>query len=123
MHQLVKGIGNDIIEVERIQGSIDRFGVSFLNKIFTKNEIRYCQSFTDSARHFAGRFAGKEAVAKALKCGISKDLGWLDIEILSEKGPPECLLSSSACKTFNNPNIFVSISHCRSYATAFCIVL
>jgi holo-[acyl-carrier protein] synthase len=115
-------LGNDIIEVDRIANSIRRFGDTFLKRLFTSQEISYCQKFTDSERHFAGRFAAKEAISKALGCGIGAKLGWLDIEIISDEGPPQVTLSEKAATTFSSPSITLSISHCRSHATAVAIV-
>jgi len=120
---MLTGLGNDIIEVERIAGSISRFGDTFLKRLFTPSEIDYCRQFVDADRHFAGRFAAKEAISKALGCGIGKQLGWLDIEICSKKGPPTVMLSESATQHFGTPVIQLSISHCRSHATAVAIVL
>lgn len=120
---MITGIGNDIIAVERIAKSIRRFGNTFLERIFTPKEIEYCQKFSDSERHFAGRFAAKEAVSKALGCGIGKSLEWLDMEILpTEKGSPSLTLSINAQNVFDNPTILISISHCQSHATAMAVV-
>lgn len=69
--------------------------------------------------HFAGRFAAKEAIAKALGTGFGAEVAWHDIEILgNELGKPEVYLSEAAKKRFKNPRILVSISHSTSHATA-----
>lgn len=118
-----KGLGNDIIEIGRIQRSIERHGDRFLQRIFTPNEIAYCKKHSLSYRHFAGRFAAKEAIAKALGSGIGKELSWLDIEILNDiKGKPLVQLSEKKTKHFNAHLILLSISHCKTFATAVAIV-
>lgn len=114
-----QGLGNDIIEIDRIRQSIERHGQHFLNRIFTPREQDYCYKFKDPVPNFAGRFAAKEAIAKALGTGFGSDLSWHDIEILGdENGKPIVHLSVGAMKRFNNPHILVSISHSASHATA-----
>lgn len=119
----ILGLGTDIIEIDRIQESIDNHGQTFLNKLFSKNEQEYCHKFKkESAARFAARFAAKEALAKALGCGFGKDFGFLDCEILNhENGKPHIILSEKAIKLFNNPNLHLSMSHCKTFATAVVI--
>lgn len=120
----IVGIGTDIIEIDRIRKSLNEHGKKFCDKIFTKNEYDYCLLYKDAAPHFAARFAGKEAVAKALGTGFGKKLSWQDIEILNNKeGSPQVLLSLKAQKTFNSPILLLTLSHCKAYATAFAIHL
>lgn len=118
----MKGIGTDIIEIDRIRKSIDSYGDHFLNKLFTEKEIAYCNSKKDPAIHFAARFCAKEAVVKALGTGFGKYIAWKDIEIEKDPlGKPSILLSSKVASSFKNPILFLSISHCKQYATAACI--
>lgn len=112
-----QGIGTDIIEVERIRQSIERHGQHFLNRIFTQAEQDYCYKFKDPVLHFAGRFAAKEALAKALGTGFGAELSWHDIAILGN-GKPEVWLSEAAKKRFKDPHLLISISHTASHATA-----
>jgi holo-[acyl-carrier protein] synthase len=117
------GIGNDIIEIERIAKAIERHGQRFLDHLFTEGEQRYCLTFRQSERHFAARFAAKEATAKALGTGISGDLGWLDMEVVNlPSGKPTLHLSERASQHFGAPHILLSLSHCKEYATAVVIV-
>ncbi len=119
-----KGIGNDIIEIERVRGAIERHGQHFLDRLFTKKEQAYCSEYKDQVTRYAGRYAAKEAISKALGTGISEHLEWQDIEILNDKnGKPEVTLSPAAQRHFNQPSIMLSISHCRTYATAIAIHL
>lgn len=114
-----QGLGNDIIEIERIRLSIERHGQHFLNRLFTQKEQDYCYKFKDPVPHFAGRFAAKEAIAKALGTGFGAEVSWHDIEILgNEHGKPIVHLTEAVKKRFNNPRILVSISHSTSHATA-----
>lgn len=116
---MIQGIGTDIIEVSRIEKNIHKHGQKFLDKIFTQNEQTYCKTFRKSGRNFAGRFAAKEAVVKALGTGLSEGLDWLDIEILNDQqGKPYLVFSDAFRARFENPVIHVSISHCHEYATA-----
>jgi holo-[acyl-carrier protein] synthase len=115
--------GIDIIEIPRIREVIARRGAPFLNRIFTPNEQRYCNSLTvDPATRYAGRFAAKEAIVKALGSGIGAQVGWLDVEIICrDNGEPAVFLSERVRERYDQPRISVSISHCREYATAIAI--
>ena len=118
----IQGLGTDIIEIERIKQSIERHGQHFLDRVFTAKEQAHCLQFKDSAPHFAGRFAAKEAVAKALGTGFGESLSWQDVEVLGdEKGKPEVYLSEKAKQQFKNAKLLVSISHCHSHASAVAI--
>lgn len=119
----MNAIGCDIIEIDRIAQVLERHPASFLKKTFTQNEQDYCLKRNPPERHFAGRFAAKEAVAKALGCGFGKDLSFLDVEIRNDDtGKPFVTLSESAAERFNHPEILISISHAKSYATAFSLI-
>ena len=110
---MILGIGVDIIEIERIQKAIDRWGDHFLNHVFTKQEIAYAQKHKYPTQHFAARFAAKEAVLKAI--GDNAHINWKDIKIINEaNGRPQCNLDK---KKFNK-KILISISHTHVYAIA-----
>ena len=83
---MIVGSGIDLVEIERIQQSMDRFGQRFLDRIFTRAEQAYCLSKRKSAESFAARFAAKEAAAKALGTGISRGVSWLEIEVVRAPG-------------------------------------
>ena len=118
----MKGLGNDIIEIERVRKSIERHNLHFLDRLFTQKEQDYCHTYQDPVPHFAGRFAAKEAISKAFGTGFGADLSWHDIEILNnEQGKPIVLLSSRIKEQYGNPKIFLAISHCISYASAIAI--
>jgi len=81
---MLLGIGSDLIEIARIEASIERFGERFLYRVFTPGEIAYCQRKRNAAESFAARFAAKEAGAKALGTGISHGIAWPEIEVQRE---------------------------------------
>jgi holo-[acyl-carrier protein] synthase len=121
---MIYGIGTDIIEVSRIQQSIERYGPRFLDRVFTEEEQKYCSRYRESYRHYAGRFAAKEAAVKALGTGFSGGINWLDVAVTNdETGKPCIILSKSLSERFNNPTLHLSISHCNEYATAFVICM
>jgi holo-[acyl-carrier protein] synthase len=115
----ILGIGNDILEIERIRQSIESHGEHFLSRLFTPQEQEYCLKYADAAPHFAGRFSGKEAIAKALGTGFGKHTSWLDIEILNDVlGKPVVHLSSTLKDKCTATTFLLSISHSQLYVTA-----
>lgn len=80
------GTGIDLIEIERIAHSIERYGERFLKRVYTEQEIAYCRRKRSSAESFAARFAAKEAGAKALGTGISRGVAWSEFEVRREPG-------------------------------------
>jgi holo-[acyl-carrier protein] synthase len=115
----LKGIGTDIIEIDRIRKTYSRYGIRFARRMLTAAEYAYCCSHADPSTHIAGRFAAKEAIAKALGTGIGLHLSWLDMEInRNDLGQPIVQLTVKAQNHFNHPQIMLSISHCKEYATA-----
>lgn len=118
----MKGVGNDIIEIDRIRESLERHGSAFLERLFSSREQAYCLTFQDPAPHVAGRFAAKEAVVKALGTGFGHEVGWHDFEILAEEsGKPYVHCSEKLQKRFGSPRIFISISHSKSHAIAIAL--
>jgi len=119
------GIGTDIIECLRIAQMIERHGEMFIDRVYTDYEIRYCQSRKASTQHFAGRWAAKEAILKALGTGWRKGISWRDMEIRNDPaGRPTVLLCGGARDVVEKLGItemLISISHCRSHATAYAL--
>ena len=119
---MTQGLGSDIIEISRMKTSIERHGQHFLNRLFSQREQNYCFKFQDPVPHFTGKFAAKEAVAKALGTGFGAHLSWHDLEILNdERGQPKVFFSEAAQNRFQNPQFLVSVSHCDNYAVAVAI--
>lgn len=124
MNSSISGIGTDIIAIKRFGKSIEKYGKKFLDKIFTTAEQEYCDAFSDSTPRYAARFSAKEAVSKALGCGIGEHLGFHDIEILKDpSGKPYIKLTQSALAHFNNVSFHLSLSHCKEYATAVAVAI
>lgn len=121
---MIFGIGIDIIEIDRIKKSIEKFGDVFLNKIFTATEVEYCLSKKNKFQHFAARFAAKEAISKALATGWSKDFKWKDIEIFNEaSGMPNVRLSGNLQKFLDaDKQLKITMSHSENYVTCFAII-
>lgn len=120
---MIEGIGTDIVEVERIEKAIQRQGDTFLNEVFTEEERAYCSKHKAAARNYAGRFAAKEALLKALGTGLRDGIRWHDINIVNDDlGKPCVLLSGKAKTLLENKRVHISISHCASYATAFAVI-
>jgi len=124
---VIVGLGTDIIEIVRIGRIIERHGELFLNRVYTDAETRYCQRRKQCYEHFAGRWAAKESVAKALGTGFVRGVNWRDIEVCSEKsGQPRIVLRGGAREFAEGrgiQEILITISHCRTYATATAIAL
>lgn len=115
--EMLQGIGIDIIEVRRMRQAVERWGDDFLKRIFTQEEIRLGRQRIGFYQYLAGRFAAKEAVFKAL--GDSQ-LGWKDIEIINDNnGKPICRMRR---KKDIHLNVFISISHIKTYAVANAII-
>ena len=81
---MIVGSGIDLVEISRIQQSVQRFGQRFLNRVYTPAEQAYCLRKRNSSESLAARFAAKEAGAKALGTGISHGVSWLEIEVVRE---------------------------------------
>lgn len=119
-------VGTDIVSVGRIAALMRNGGTAFLERWFTAREIGYCSGKAVPSRHFAARFAAKEAVFKALPMAWSGPLPWRCIEIVNDQcGAPSVRLSGAildAATEAGAGEIKVSLSHCDEYATAVAFV-
>lgn len=117
--------GTDIIEVSRIRQSIERSGEKFLNLIYTPREIEYCESKRVSKYyHYAGRFAAKEAIYKAVSQLLKNkfEISWQNAEVINdENGNPKINFIDIEFKQIKN--IDISISHCKEYAVATVVLI
>lgn len=117
MENRIIGTGVDITEVSRLRKAVEKWGDSFLLRIFTKGELENAKTRGSLYQHLAGRFAAKEAIFKAL--GDPK-LNWKEVEILNDKeGKPCCSIRNAKAKGIE---VLLSISHVKNYATAFAII-
>jgi holo-[acyl-carrier protein] synthase len=120
------GLGTDVVAIKRIAALMQARGPAFLERWFTAVEIGYCSGKAAPARHFAARFAAKEAVVKALPVAWDGPLAWRSIEISNDPhGVPSVSLSGAiadAAVKAGVGDIRVSLSHCEEYATATALV-
>lgn len=123
---MILGLGVDIIEVARVQGSLDRFGERFLKRLLLPGEIAYCQSHKTPGPFVAARFAAKEAISKAFGTGIGSQLGWHDMEICrKESGEPFVVLHGGGKDLFaarHAKQLLITLSHTQNYATAVAVL-
>jgi holo-[acyl-carrier protein] synthase len=113
-------VGLDLIEIERIERALTRSG--FRERVFTEAERTYCDSRRHPAQHYAARFAGKEAIGKALGCGV--EWRWRDIEIAGRPKPGVRLSgwTRSFAERVGAAAIDLSMTHSRELAAAICVV-
>lgn len=125
---MILGIGNDLIEIDRVKKILNQSsGSKFLERILTPRERELAVARTNRVHEFAaGRFAAKEAIVKALGCGIGESVSFQDIEILPDsKGKPECLITSAALDRLGirkSLRIHLSISHNETTVSTFAVI-
>src|SRR5271157_3482855 len=119
---MIVGTGIDIVEVPRIAATIERFGRRFLERVFTAEEIRYCESKANKAERYAGRFAAKEAAMKAIGTGWSRGVTWQDVEVKRVPGGrPTIVFHGRAAEFFQKLGAIrahLSITHTKQSAMA-----
>lgn len=119
---MIVGIGIDITEVHRIRESIERFGDRFVQRIFTEQEIRYCDSKLNRFERYAARFAAKEAAMKALGTGWNHGIRWRDCEVARAPGGRPTIIfhgkASDFAKKLRVTNAALSITHTADQAMA-----
>jgi holo-[acyl-carrier protein] synthase len=116
-------VGVDVIEIARIARALERYP-SFRQRCFTEAERAYCESRPNPPQHYAARFAGKEAVGKALGFGVARAFAWRDVEIAG-RPKPRVRLSGRAAEwaaRAGDGAIDLSMTHSRELATAVCVV-
>jgi len=121
--KMILGIGCDSIEIERIRSAIQRHGHAFVLRLFSKQEIEYCQRYQDPVPSIAGRFAAKEALVKALGCGFGSQISWHNIEILNNsEGKPYVIWHNNIENRFAIQKTHLSISHSKTIAIAYALI-
>jgi holo-[acyl-carrier protein] synthase len=121
---MILGLGNDILEIDRIRETIESQGERFLKRVFTEKERVYCTQYADPAPHYAARFSAKEAIVKALGSGFGAHASFLDIEIINDaQGKPEVTFSDKLNERFSHPQVLLTISHCKTLVSTVAIVL
>jgi holo-[acyl-carrier protein] synthase len=115
-------IGTDLIEIARIRRSLERYA-GFRDRCFTPAEQEYCESRANPAESYAGRFAGKEAVGKALGFGVARAFAWKEIEIVGRPKPSVQLSGRAAAiaEARGLRSIDLSMTHSRELAQAVAV--
>ncbi len=123
---MIVGTGIDIAEVPRIEAAIQRFGDRFLRRIFTPEEIRYCESKRNRGERYAARFAAKEAAVKAIGTGWSRGVAWTDVEVRREPGGRPTIAFRGKAGEFaarlGVKRASLSLTHTREHAMAMVIL-
>jgi len=127
---MIIGIGTDLCDIRRIEGSLDKFGARFIDRIFTQSEKDYCNPKSGKASYYAKRFAAKEAVAKALSGAATGHLKWQDVEVKNDpSGRPSVYLYRAANKRLADltpkgyqAHVHLSLTDEYPYAQAFAVV-
>ncbi len=115
-------VGTDLIEIARIRRSLDRYA-GFRDRCFTHAEQAYCDSRPNPAESYAGRFAGKEAVGKALGFGVARAFAWKEVEIVGRPKPSVTLYGrlAAAAERTGVSGIDLSMTHSRELAQAVAV--
>ncbi len=115
-------VGTDLIEIARIRRSLDRYA-SFRDRCFTPTEQAYCDSRSNPAESYAGRFAGKEAVGKALGFGVAREFAWKEIEIVGRPKPSVRISGrvAAVAEQIGVRAIDLSMTHSRELAQAVAV--
>ncbi len=127
---MILGIGSDLSDIRRVQGTLDRFGQRFTHRIFTELERTRSERKADAASSYAKRFAAKEACAKALGTGIRRGVFWRDMGVVNMRsGQPTMALTGGALARLNEmtpvghtAKIHLSLTDDHPYAQAFVII-
>jgi holo-[acyl-carrier protein] synthase len=123
---MILGMGSDLAEVDRIQQSVERYGVRFLERVYTEIERSYSMRKKNYAERLAGRFAAKEAGMKAIGTGWRRGVTWKDFEVVNEpSGKPTLKLSGAAARIAEQmgvKRIALSITHTAAIAMAVVIL-
>lgn len=124
----ILGTGIDMVENERMREMTTKWGAKFKDKVFLPEEQEYCEKKAAPHQHYAGRFAVKEAVSKAVGTGFGSHISMLDIEVIkdSTSGAPSVRLSRKARKLLEEcgaDDILVSLSHTKDYSIAHAVLI
>jgi holo-[acyl-carrier protein] synthase len=123
---MIVGSGIDLVEIARIQQSVQRFGQRFLDRVYTAAEQGYCLRKRNSAESLAARFAAKEAGAKALGTGISRGVSWLEIEVVREPGGRPTIRfhgrAAEIAQAMGVAHVALSITHTATLSMASVVV-
>lgn len=121
---MIYGIGTDITDVPRIQRSYEEYGDRFLKRVFTQEEIAYCERFGETRfLHYAARFAAKEAFSKAIKTGMRDGMSFTSVGVRNlPSGEPTIVLSDLMYECWGTMRIHVTLSHTTTVAVAVVVL-
>jgi holo-[acyl-carrier protein] synthase len=123
---MIQGIGIDLVENERIEKIINKWGQKFLQRVFSDGEIKYCGRHIQSSLNYGARFAAKEAFLKALGIGLGRGVKLREIEVIhDDQGKPDLTLHGEANLQIEQrqiTRIHLSLTHTKNYATAIVIL-
>jgi len=123
---LIKGVGVDLVEVERFRRGHDEGGLEFTEEVFTPTEVKYCRSQARYWEHFAARFAAKEAAFKALGAGLAQGLRWKMVEVVRDSSGAVSLLFSGKAtelvRSLRITKIHLTLTHNRHSAAAVVVL-
>jgi len=124
---IVRGVGTDLIECERIGRVYERQGERFLERVFTEGERNYCLKMKNPVPHLAARFAAKEAVSKCFTTGIGEALGWRSIEVIKgSREEPYIRLDARGTvlmEALGCDDILISLAHTENYGIAYAVLV
>ena len=124
---IVRSVGTDIIECERIAKVFERQKDRFLKRVFTEGEQAYCLKMKNPVPHLAARFAAKEAVSKCFTTGIGESIGWKSIEVVKGgREQPLIRLDNDASRLLHElggKEVLVSLSHTENYGLAVAVIV
>jgi holo-[acyl-carrier protein] synthase len=120
---MISGIGIDLVEKRRVGEALERWDRLFSDRVLTEREAAQCDAKGDRIGSIAARFAAKEAVFKALGTGWSREVGWKDVEVLTDgAGRPEVILYRGALRLARGGRVRLSISHSHDTAAAVAVI-
>jgi holo-[acyl-carrier protein] synthase len=123
----VRGVGVDLVHMPRMRAVIERWQERFLSRVFTEQEIAYCQARRDPIPHFAARFAAKEAGLKALGTGLRLGIKWRELEVRRERGQAPVLVLSGRSRQIGRARggdrMLLALTHDGDYAMAHAVLL
>ncbi|MDR2806622.1 MAG: holo-ACP synthase [Puniceicoccales bacterium] len=126
MHSVIS-IGHDIVEIERIKRTVQKYGEKFLQKVYVPEELHYCLKKSNPFPSLAARFAAKEATAKAFACGIGVQFSWQSASIINRlNGSPEVRLDALGLKLLSlvgGSKVILSLTHTHTIASAVIAVV
>lgn len=124
---VIRGVGTDLIECERIARVLERQRDRFLKRVFTEGEREYSMKMKNPVPHLAARFAAKEAVSKCFTTGIGESLGWKSIEVVKgEREQPIIRLDEQGLallKQVGANDVLVSLAHTENYGLAYAVIV